>query len=294
LQKKKKKCNNLAFLAPILFPTASKRASTMSTELLSVQPSEAFGYRESDLDAKMTSDISNLYGTQDGWNSEFCDSYMMPSNHARFTMPVTSMSGKTKPTSFDSHMLYSRPTFIATGAAPQTQDVATISPSQMRYAANDSSPQSHTSSMFEFSDISHSPNNEEGRLLGPPGSLRTDSARSSQDSGRSSTSQRSTGRKRKSEIVEDGTPRAIYLEKNRKAASKCRSKQKQQQEDLVEEARTHERRNKLLKAEVEMLQHRLRDLLEIVGQHTNCPDSRLSRYVQREADRLAAGTNSSC
>jgi cyclic AMP-dependent transcription factor ATF-2 len=263
----------------------------MSTELLSVQPSEAFGYRESDLDAKMTSDISNPYGAQSGWNPEFYDSYIMPSNHARFTMPAASMSRKTIPTSFDSHMLYSRPTFIATGAAPQNQDVATISPSQTRYAANNSSPQSHTNSMF---DISHSPNNEEGQLMGPPGSLRTDSARSSQDSGRSSTSQRSTGRKRKSEIVEDGTPRAIYLEKNRKAASKCRSKQKQQQEDLVEEARTHERRNKLLKAEVDMLQHGLRDLMEIVGQHTNCPDSRLSTYVQREADRLAAGRSSSC
>lgn len=57
----------------------------------------------------------------------------------------------------------------------------------------------------------------------------------------------------------------------------------------MEEARNHERRNRILKMEVEMLRGNLRDLMDIVGQHTNCPDSRLLSYVQREADRLAAG-----
>jgi cyclic AMP-dependent transcription factor ATF-2 len=97
-----------------------------------------------------------------------------------------------------------------------------------------------------------------------------------------------TGRRRKSENVEPGSARAIYLEKNRKAASKCRTKQKKQQEDLVEAARDQERRNKVLKSEVEILKSDLRDLMELVGAHNECPDTRLKRYVQLEADRLAA------
>ena len=97
-----------------------------------------------------------------------------------------------------------------------------------------------------------------------------------------------TGRRRKSENVEPGSARAIYLEKNRKAASKCRTKQKRQQEDLVEAARDQERRNKVLKSEVEILKSDLRDLMEMVGAHNECPDTRLRRYIQLEADRLAA------
>lgn len=97
------------------------------------------------------------------------------------------------------------------------------------------------------------------------------------------------GRRRRSENVEPGSTRAIYLEKNRKAASKCRSKQKMQQEDLVETARDVERRNRYLKTEVEMLKGGIRELMEIVGQHNGCEDSRLRDYVQRKADRLGSG-----
>jgi hypothetical protein len=97
------------------------------------------------------------------------------------------------------------------------------------------------------------------------------------------------GRRRKSENVEPGSARAVYLEKNRKAASKCRTKQKKQQEELVETAKTVERKNKALKAEVELLKGDMRELMELVGRHTDCPDSRLKTYIQREADRLAAG-----
>ncbi|KAH8725637.1 hypothetical protein GQ44DRAFT_706874 [Phaeosphaeriaceae sp. PMI808] len=95
-------------------------------------------------------------------------------------------------------------------------------------------------------------------------------------------------RRRRSEPAEVGTERAIYLEKNRKAASKCRNKQRKEQEDLVEEARNVERRNKVLRSEVEMLRGGMHQLMEIAGQHTNCPDSRLRQYLEREADRLAA------
>lgn len=97
-----------------------------------------------------------------------------------------------------------------------------------------------------------------------------------------------TGRRRRSENVVPGSARAIYLEKNRKAASKCRTKQKRQQEDLIEAARDQERRNKVLKSEVEILKSDLRDLMEMVGAHNDCPDARLRKYIQMEADRLAA------
>ncbi|CAO2653471.1 Nn.00g028820.m01.CDS01 [Neocucurbitaria sp. VM-36] len=97
------------------------------------------------------------------------------------------------------------------------------------------------------------------------------------------------GRRRKSEYAEPGSARAIYLAKNRKAASKCRGKQKKHQEELVELARDVERKNKALRAEVDLLKGGIRDLMGIVAQHSDCSDKRLTAYVQREADRLAAG-----
>lgn len=102
-----------------------------------------------------------------------------------------------------------------------------------------------------------------------------------------------TGRQRTLEKAEPGSARALYLEKNRHAASKCRTKQKRQQEDLVETAREVERKNKVLKSEVELLKSDLRDLMELVGKHNNCPDGRLRRYLQLEADRLSTRGNRS-
>ncbi|KAF2450413.1 hypothetical protein P171DRAFT_426797 [Karstenula rhodostoma CBS 690.94] len=102
-----------------------------------------------------------------------------------------------------------------------------------------------------------------------------------------------TGRRRTFEKAEPGSARAVYLEKNRHAASKCRTKQKRQQEDLVETARNVERKNKVLKSEVELLKSDLRDLMELVGKHNECPDGRLRRYLQLEADRLSTQGNRS-
>ncbi|PVH91532.1 hypothetical protein DM02DRAFT_678036 [Periconia macrospinosa] len=90
------------------------------------------------------------------------------------------------------------------------------------------------------------------------------------------------------EQVEPGSARAIYLEKNRKAASKWRGKQKMQQQKLMETAREMERMNKQLKAEVESLKSDMHDLMMIVGQHSDCPDGRLKTYVQAAADRLSS------
>ncbi|KAF2635491.1 hypothetical protein P280DRAFT_553731 [Massarina eburnea CBS 473.64] len=94
-------------------------------------------------------------------------------------------------------------------------------------------------------------------------------------------------RRRTSSIAaEPGSARAIYLEKNRRAASKCRGKQKVQQEDLIETARTVEQKNKVLKAEVELLRSDMRNLMGVVGNHVHCPDERLRLYVDNRAEML--------
>lgn len=118
----------------------------------------------------------------------------------------------------------------------------------------------------------------------------SDSPQARHDSSSPAQAASSGGGRRRSENAEPGSARAIYLEKNRKAASKCRNKQKMQQEDLVETARDVERRNFLLKAEVEMLRGVMQELMMVVGQHNDCADGRLRAYVQREADRLASNT----
>jgi hypothetical protein len=102
----------------------------------------------------------------------------------------------------------------------------------------------------------------------------------------STTTRRRTGRRRTSEDLAPDSARAVYLKKNRKAASKCRSKQKQEQEQLVIDAREYERRNKVLKAEMELLKADKRNLMDMVGTHADCPDQRMQIYVQQEADRL--------
>lgn len=101
-----------------------------------------------------------------------------------------------------------------------------------------------------------------------------------------STHQPSLQARRRSH-AEPGSARAIYLEKNRMAAEKCRSKQKMQQEILVEMVRDMERRNKQLKAEVEFLKGNMMDLVRIAIQHNSCVDQRFSGYLQRKAVQLA-------
>jgi hypothetical protein len=98
---------------------------------------------------------------------------------------------------------------------------------------------------------------------------------------------RKGGRKRNLDSAEPGSARAIYLDKNRKAAKKCRSKQRQHEEDLVELARNVERKNKVLKVEAAILRDSKQGLLNMVAQHVDCPNSRIAVYLQREADRAA-------
>jgi hypothetical protein len=99
-------------------------------------------------------------------------------------------------------------------------------------------------------------------------------------------------KRRKSMPVEPGSERATYLEKNRQAASKCRTKQRRQQEQLIINAREVERMNKILHHEVDRLKAEMRSLMGYVAMHNDCPDQRLRMYIQREADKIAAGVSS--
>ncbi|KAJ4377020.1 hypothetical protein N0V86_006459 [Didymella sp. IMI 355093] len=182
--------------------------------------------------------------------------------------------------------------FTASNAPTDNYEAATISPMDTSFRLDHVSPGSDTKMPFD-SQTYHTAIPNHSVYVDDTKPFSTKSRCDSQQSGFESHSPRLShtqpGRRRGSEYAEPGSARAIYLEKNRKAASKCRSKQKRQQEELVEAAREVERRNKILKAEVEILKSGMRDLMELVGQHSGCPDARLKLYVQREADRLATG-----
>lgn len=199
----------------------------------------------------------------------------------------------TSPSAFGTTSIYTEPSmFTATNALAPSQDTTTISPLQTHVDLEETSPRSEGS--FSFDTLPRAPmstnfieyTTNEQQI---PGRQSSGSSQISPDHYPPSQKHSGTGRRRRSEFAVVGSARAIYLEKNRKAASKCRSKQKRQQENLVEEARDVERINRALKAEVEMLKSGMRELMDIVGQHTHCSDSRLKQYVQREADRLATG-----
>ncbi|KAF2736698.1 hypothetical protein EJ04DRAFT_575120 [Polyplosphaeria fusca] len=106
------------------------------------------------------------------------------------------------------------------------------------------------------------------------------------DTDDSSVIEQGPNRKRKCEAIDSNATREEYREKNRRAASRCRSKQKREQERLVETARDVERRNKMLKSEVAMLQGDMGSLMQMAGTHNRCAGRRLSTYMQREADSL--------
>lgn len=182
--------------------------------------------------------------------------------------------------------------FTPTNAHIVEYATATISPLETRFDIDHESPGSDSRYSFD-SQIHHGGAPAFATFTNSTDPLsskrRCDSLQSNYAAHSPTMPHAQVGRRRGSEYAEPGSARAIYLEKNRKAASKCRGKQKRQQEELVEAARDVERRNKILKAEVEILKSGMQDLMQLVGQHTECPDTRLKQYLQREADRLAMG-----
>jgi hypothetical protein len=264
----------------------------MTTEILPIQVPGGFHQRE----AELNFDMANMYAMPNAWGGSALNNpvHTTTMDDMRFPVPTSGpfngLPDLTTAYGMSNNSCLSPSDFQAADAMAYKQDTQTIAPQQMRFEPDESSPASYKSST---SDPRHSMSTNSTDDTG--NSQQTDFGRGSISSQTShepqspSTKQHSAGRRRKTEHVDPGSARATYLEKNRRAASKCRTKQKRQQEDLVEQAREFERRNKLLNAEVAMLQDDVRGLMEIVGQHTDCPDTRLRRYVQREADRLATG-----
>lgn len=234
----------------------------MSTQLLTMQSTDGYGARE--FDVKMASDVTSLYSSQDCWDQPFFQPPTTTGAHGSQPRYVNTTAG---PSCHPYSTYPAPPTFTAANTMSQPQHVATVSPLQ-------------TNSGFTYDNTS---------IQMSPTSSESSHKRARKDSYSHTSTPSSGGRRRKSESLEVGSARAIYLEKNRKAASKCRNKQKRQQEELVEEARDVDRKNKLLRAEVDVLRCGIRELMDIVAQHTDCPDSRLRLYLQREADRLAGG-----
>ena len=178
----------------------------------------------------------------------------------------------------------------ANAAASRSPDTGTISPHQAHFGSASVSHESYSagSNMHSASSSSFDPWGEDADEGNLAHKRRRQSADTQFDDTSPPTQRRAMGRRRTFEDVVPGSARAVYLEKNRKAASKCRTKQKMQQEDLVETARDFERKNKQLRAEVDYLKADMRELMDMVGKHAGCPDKRLQTYVQHEADRLVA------
>ncbi|KAF2621863.1 hypothetical protein BU25DRAFT_426129 [Macroventuria anomochaeta] len=265
----------------------------------------------------MTSKTASMYGTTDHWAPGFPVANARPSDRQflfqsnfeqtnsndhdfcnkstaePFIHDFKTQSSRNAPLGVSTAGLYSSPAmFTASNTQIEPYGSATISPIDTSFDVDHASPGSDTKISFDSQMRHTAPSNYE-TFINDTDSLsskrRCDSLQSNFEPHLVSTPQVQVGRRRGSEYAEPGSARAIYLEKNRKAASKCRNKQKRQQEELVETARDVERRNKILKAEVELLKSGMRDLMELVGQHTDCPDARLKLYLQREADRLAIG-----
>lgn len=298
----------------------------MASDVLGAQPHDLH-FREPDLDLTMACEVSHAYNTPDDWAAlshgsqpRFTAANYMPfaaataegqfassltdgresKNNAesrdKALRPCAGFGAGTAinasgPTIYDVPAGYTSSMITATNALPPNQNVTTVSPIQIRFGQDEVSP------TFDdgFALGAPPPGSEQAKFLHSsaypnqaPFKLRSDSVQTTLD-GSIPTTKSNVGRRRKSESVETDSARAVYLEKNRKAASKCRNKQKRQQEDLVETAREVERRNRVLRAEVEILRGGMRELMELVGQHSDCPDNRLKLYVQREADRLANG-----
>lgn len=223
------------------------------------------------------------------WSSSSL-SIVQPQNtqHSFVSQPHTNADPTSTPSI--NPVALSTPTFTPANRTTGYYDsTSTISPSQSHFdTSNSASPVS-----FPVPSRRDSLYPKEGGSLYPPGD-ETPSRRPSTATNTTTTptttttTMGSTRRRRNSEYVEPGSARAIYLEKNRRAASKCRSKQKHEQEQLVERSRQYERKNRMLKAEVDMLQAEVRALKDLLGQHAHCPDQRIAQYLQMEASRLAS------
>jgi hypothetical protein len=177
-------------------------------------------------------------------------------------------------------------TMTASNAQQDTYNTATISPSNTHFHVEQISPLSDTKSSIGSQRFTFAPSYYLPYTNDADSSSSNHRCDSLHSDTKSHFPKAKAGRRRGSKYVEPGSTRAVYLEKNRKAARKCRSKQKRQQDELAETARDVKRRNKILKAKTEILESEMRNLMEVFSQHTECPDARLKLYLHRKVDSL--------
>jgi hypothetical protein len=278
-------------------------------------------FKDRRIDTDFEPEISNFYGISDRWTSlpQWTDHSVMPiddkfSGAIQITASNAPLPLAQRPSSVGSvfrnntaadSASWSQLDIGSSGALASTilptaslipessfrpQDMTTVSPSQTYYDTENPLLSSKTSLCSQrLAESSEEPNPtitevEQGTVLTQ---AQHENAQDASEMPLPTKKHRKGGRKRSSEPVEPGSARSIYLDKNRKAASKCRRKQKEHEEDLVELARNVERKNKVLKVEAAILRDSKQELLHMVAQHVNCPNSRMGAYLQREADRVA-------
>lgn len=261
----------------------------MSAEVVPKQSLGSHRHYEAQPNFGMLTDKSQLYATTDAWGTiPPTNNFPSAANYLKYPMPP------------DASQADPQFTFSTYGASSQS-NASTQAPSQKELNAASVIAYNHSLSGPSSVQVSPGPvgfgsDSRNDSIVEPPHLDGTQNAVHYTDSIAAQTRTASSrkpsrvGRKRKMEQAEPGSDRAIYLEKNRQAASKCRNKQKRQQDHLVDQAREFQVRNKCLKAEVDLLQHELRVYMEYAGHHHQCLDTRLAIYLQREADRLSSGT----
>ena len=91
------------------------------------------------------------------------------------------------------------------------------------------------------------------------------------------------GRKRQPAASDE--KRAVQMEKNRKAAERCRKKKKAFIEDLQSRAKQEEEKRTMLKAQVEHLEKVVLSLKEEMVNHNACEDGRIRGYLLSHVQR---------
>jgi hypothetical protein len=94
-----------------------------------------------------------------------------------------------------------------------------------------------------------------------------------------------SGRGRKRQPPTSDGKRAAQMEKNRKAAERCRKKKKAFIEDLQSRAKQEEEKRTMLKAQVEHLEKVVLSLKEEMVNHNACEDGRIRGYLLSHVQR---------
>jgi hypothetical protein len=89
----------------------------------------------------------------------------------------------------------------------------------------------------------------------------------------------------------DDANRSKFLERNRKAASKCREKKKQWMQDLEDAKPDLEKRHRILQDGFSALVKEVSQLKNQLMLHSGCHDANIDKWIEREARRFVHGSN---